>query len=444
MTKIDDLAPAIRTAIRDTEDRSEVVISLVQLGLVVFLLTVYIISPKGITGAIFEPVPWFLGGYLPFALGRLFLALGRKLNPVLLNISIVIDMVLVLGVIWSFHIQYMQPSGFYLKAPTFVLLYVFIALRALRYDPKFVLFSGIFAALGWAGLTVYALLDYGERAANFTDYIMSTRILVGAQVEKIISLLAVTFILYFGTRKSQEILANSAQSSYAANQLGRFFSKQASQTILENGEGLKPGIGQVRDAVILTVDLRGFTKYAMDRDPRSVMTELAEYQSLMVPHILENGGVVDKFLGDGILATFGAANDSETCAADALRAIEGMIRDFQGWNAQRIAKNLPELGLGAAAAGGEVIFGAVGDAERLELTVIGHPVNLASKLEKANKTLSSTFLCTSEIYHKAEEQGYLPRIPYFTSTLKGLSGTRETLKVNGLRYEPVGFEGADG
>jgi hypothetical protein len=73
MNKIDDLAPAIRTAIRDTEDRSEVVISLVQLGLVVFLLTVYIISPKGITGAIFEPVPWFLGGYLPLALGRLFL-----------------------------------------------------------------------------------------------------------------------------------------------------------------------------------------------------------------------------------------------------------------------------------------------------------------------------------------------------------------------------------
>jgi adenylate cyclase len=433
MNKIDDLAPAIRTAIRDAEDRSEVVISLVQLGLVLFLATVYFISPKGISNAVFEPIPWFLGAYLPLVVGRLFLAMGRRLNPFLLNLSIIIDMVMALGLIWSFHIQYMQPSGFYLKAPTFVLLFVFIALRALRYDPKFVLFSGIFAALGWAGLTLYALIDYGERAVDFTDYIMSTRILVGAQVEKIISLLAVTFILYFGTRKSQQILSSSAEHRYAANQLGRFFSKEVTQTILENGEGLVAGTGQLRDAVILTVDLRGFTRYAMDRDPQTVMAELAEYQSLMVPHILNNGGVVDKFLGDGILATFGAANDSETCAADALRSIEGMIRDFQRWNAERIAKGLQELGLGAAAAGGEVIFGAVGDTERLELTVIGHAVNLASKLEKANKTLESTFLCSADVYEEAESQGYKPRAAYFSSVIKGLSGTTEALKVNGIR-----------
>jgi adenylate cyclase len=144
-------------------------------------------------------------GILAIGSRKAIFAIGRRLNPFLLNLSIIIDMVMALGLIWSFHIQYMQPSGFYLKAPTFVLLFVFIALRALRYDPKFVLFSGIFAALGWAGLTLYALNRLRGKGGRFYrlhhEYPHPGRRSGG----KIISLLAVTFILYFGTRKSQQI-----------------------------------------------------------------------------------------------------------------------------------------------------------------------------------------------------------------------------------------------
>ena len=128
--------------------------------------------------------------------------------------------------------------------------------------------------------------------------------------------------------------------------------------------------------------------------------------------IVEEGGRVDKFLGDGILATFGAVYPSTTYAADALRAarrlVETVEREQQrfrdaGWPGQ--------LRIGTAAAAGPVTVGVIGSRERLEFTVIGDAVNCAAKLEDANKSQGTKALTDKATFDLAVAQGHdLPLI----------------------------------
>lgn len=86
----------------------------------------------------FAPVPWALGIYFVFTLVRLVLAYRGGVGPAVLYLSIVLDMCLLLGLIWSFHLQYQQPPSFYLKSPTLLYVFIFIALRALWFEARYV------------------------------------------------------------------------------------------------------------------------------------------------------------------------------------------------------------------------------------------------------------------------------------------------------------------
>lgn len=107
-----------------------------------------------------------------------------------------------------------------------------------------------------------------------------------------------------------------------------------------------------------------------------------------------------------IMATFGAALPSETYAADALRATEDVLSAVDLLNETLTAHNRPQILIGAAVSTGQIIFGAVGDADRLEYTVIGDAVNLCAKLEKHNKTEGVRALTTENTYTLAFKQGY--------------------------------------
>src|SRR5262249_20707246 len=107
---------------------------------------------------------------------------------------------------------------------------------------------------------------------------------------------------------------------------------------------------------------------------------LTSFHARIVPLVQAHGGVVDKFLGDGVMATFGAVMPSRTTAADALRALDAIMEEAGRWQ-----KDLSELGVTAklavnrAAAAGTVVFATLGNDDRLEYTVIGDAVNLAAK-----------------------------------------------------------------
>ena len=132
---------------------------------------------------------------------------------------------------------------------------------------------------------------------------------------------------------------------------------------------------------------------------------IADYQSRLVPIIQKHGGSIDKFLGDGIMATFGAAVPTDTYAADAVRAVLELQQAVADWNALRSKAGERALNVGMSLAAGPVIFGAVGDQSRLEYTVIGDAVNLAAKLEKHTKVEAVQALASSHVLNLAHGQG---------------------------------------
>jgi adenylate cyclase len=154
------------------------------------------------------------------------------------------------------------------------------------------------------------------------------------------------------------------------------------------------------------LDLRGFTTLARGLTPDQTVAMLRDYQARMVPVIRAHGGTIDKFLGDGILASFGASRPSPTHAADALAAVDALMVEAREWSAQRSAMGMPPVGVGAAVAAGTLLFCAVGDSTRLEYTVIGDAVNLAAKLEKQTKVEKVAAVTDAATYSLACSQGY--------------------------------------
>lgn len=166
------------------------------------------------------------------------------------------------------------------------------------------------------------------------------------------------------------------------------------------------GHGELRSAAILFIDMRGFTTLAATLTPTDLILLISEYQRLLVPVIQAHKGSIDKFMGDGIMASFGAVSASDHYAADALAAVDAVLAAAERWKAERAAAGRPAPNIGAAVAAGEVVFGVIGDENRLEYTVIGDAVNLAAKLEKHTKSEGVRALTTGDMLALAQRQGY--------------------------------------
>jgi adenylate cyclase len=305
----------------------------------------------------------------------------------------------------------MQPAAFYLKAPTILYVFIFIGLRALRFDARFVVLAGVAAALGWLGLVFYAItVDPADDmiTRDYVRYMTSATVLLGAEFDKIISILMVTLILALAIVRARRLLVRSLAEGAAARDLSRFFAPEIARQITASEHRIQPGEGELREAAVLYCDIRGFTALAAKLSPGDVMKLLSEYESRMVAVIQGHGGSIDKFLGDGIMASFGAAVRTETYAADALRAIEDLMPAAAAWAEERRARGRPGVEVGFAVAVGPVVFGAVGDESRLEFTVIGDAANLAAKLEKHTKIAGVHALTTAASVEIARAQGFRP------------------------------------
>ena len=400
----------VQEAIQGQQEASERLIGWVQLAVVAGFGVLFLLSPKTHeTAAHLRPVGWALAAYLLFTLLRLWLSYRMRLPPWFLALSIVADMLLLMGIIWSFHVDYGQPPAFYLKAPTLLYVFIFIAIRALRFDARYVVLAGLVAAAGWIALLAYAayFADMDMTVTrDYVTYLTSNSILLGAEFDKIISILLVTGILAAAILRARRIMVRSVREAEAVTSLSRFFSPEIAEEIARAGPELHAGGGVTRTAAILTTDIRAFTAQSARMRPAAVLALLTEYQSRLVPLIQEHGGRIDKFLGDGILATFGAVAPSSTYAADALRAAEAVAREARAWADVRRAQGESPVDVSVAVTTGPVVVGAVGDESRLEYTVIGDAVNLAAKLDKHNKIERAAVLTTWDTFDRAARQGY--------------------------------------
>jgi len=408
----ENLPERVRDAIRSQQERSEILIGWIQLAIVILVGAVYegTRMAEGLVQYDYSLEVEVLSIYAAICVVRLVLAYMRLLRPWMLYLSVIADIALLMGLIYSFHYKYAQPAAFYLKVPTLLYAFLFIALRALRFEARFVVFTGLAAAAGWAWLTFYVASGRGgppNVTHNFVEYMTSNALLVGAEIDKIIAILLTTMVLALAISRARHLLVQAVSEGAAARDLSRFFDPGVAARIRGAAMSIKAGEGELRDVAILTVDLRGFTRLSTELVPDEVMKVLQDYQGRVCPLIAAHGGNIDKFLGDGILASFGAVTPSPTAVADALRAADAVLGVAGQWADERKAGGLRPLDVGLAVSSGRVVFGAVGDGERLEFTVIGDAVNFAAKLEKHNKEERVRAMTDAATYALAERQGYV-------------------------------------
>lgn len=432
----DQLPVALRRDIARAQDESERLISWVQLVIAITFAVLYALSRKTAPSLMLF-TPGAIGLYFLFTATRLAMSYRFRLGFWWLSLSIVIDIALLYGLIWSFHLQYGQPASFYLKAPTLLYVFIFIALRALRFEARYILLAGFAAALGWLAMIAYVVFaDPSDNmiTRDYIQYMTSNSILLGAEFDKIISILLVTAIMAIAIRRARATLVRAVNDAQAKRNLSRFFDSDVARRITSHGAELTAGGGEMRAVSILNLDMRGFTRLATRISPPQVMALLAEYQARMVPIIQRHGGVIDKFMGDGIMATFGALETQPDHAARACRALVEAVAAADAWReegrAAAVAEGAPRppLVCGAVATG-EVIVGAVGDDNRLEFTVIGDAVNLSAKLEKHNKDLGSRALVTEAAYRAALEAGGPDAGTALTASLPGLAAPVEIVRL---------------
>jgi adenylate cyclase len=214
------------------------------------------------------------------------------------------------------------------------------------------------------------------------------------------------------------------------------FGKYMTSTVLEHLLAGKVALGgESLEVTILFTDIRGFTTISEKMDPQQLVGLLNEYFTEMVGIVMQENGVVDKYIGDAIMAVFGAPVPKKDDAANAVRAAVRMRTALVELNVRLKARGLPSLRTGIGIHSGEVVAGNIGCEKRMEYTVIGDAVNLASRLETSTKDLGVNVLISEDTYTLARD--VVDVRPVREITVKGRKAPVMTYEVLGLKGEPA-------
>ena len=189
----------------------------------------------------------------------------------------------------------------------------------------------------------------------------------------------------------------------AANRLTRLFEKFVPKGFLERIapeglESLRFGTAESDEATILFSDIRSFTDLSEPLSPQELMDFLNDYLKMMNMSIMVNHGFVDKFIGDAVMAIFDRTEQSSNDARNALNAGMGMLQVLGTMNQKRKRQGQIPISIGIGIHTGPVVFGTLGFEERMDSTVLGDAVNLASRLESLTKYYGASLLFSDQTF----------------------------------------------
>ena len=204
----------------------------------------------------------------------------------------------------------------------------------------------------------------------------------GVWLNMVQPILAMTTALFAGT--AYQYFVEGREKRVVKGLFGRYVSRDVYKQLLEHPELAELG-GKRRDMTVLFSDIRGFTAVTEKGEPDALVAQLNEYFSKMVEVVFRHHGTVDKFVGDMVMALFGAPVDDSDHAAHAVAAAVDMVRELGELNRTWSAAGKAQLDIGVGVNSGEMIAGNIGSSSIMSYTVIGDNVNLGSRLESLNK-----------------------------------------------------------
>jgi len=186
-------------------------------------------------------------------------------------------------------------------------------------------------------------------------------------------------------------------------------------------------LGEERSLAILFVDIRGFTSYAENLLPYDVIHTLNRYYHKIGPVIRRHGGVIDNYMGDGILAIFGLQDESDPSVTNAIRAGLEMLQEVEKAKPYFHAIHGKDFDIGIGLHYGKAVVGNVGWSADKQRSVVGAAVNFASRVEAANKTAGTSFLMSEAAYQKAGMEVQVNQCPPWE--IKGKPGMQQLYEV---------------
>ena len=303
-----------------------------------------------------------------------------------------------------------QVAASYVAKTGFVMGPTIIALSALTLNPRHPLMMTGLIAVYQLGLLGFAMLDdrtvYAEAGA-WTSHVMGPALHLGKAANQLAFLLATGAAISLVAWIARRTVRAGIRLEKANGQLQRYFAPEVANRIATaETDFLKPA-GRIQQVAVLSSDLAGFTKLSEGRDPNETVRLLSEYQAAMSVAIFRHGGSIDKLIGDGILATFGALDPKTRpqteVAADAVAAGLAMDAALAELNATRAERGEPPFAHRIGIDLGPALVGNVGAEDRLEFTVIGSVVNLASRIESACKTTGDSLLISERVRQAGPE-----------------------------------------
>ena len=305
-----------------------------------------------------------------------------------------------------------MPLQMTLRLGNFPYFFIFLAGAALTTSPRFVLWTGMANAVAWGigGLAVATSAGAAPRppmdelhsmtvAERMTLYLQPGYVDVHAFQRDVIVMLVVAAVLSASVHRARGLVARRAQTERERAKLARYFSP-AMVDQLSEAEGPLREIRR-QPAAVLFADIAGFTSMVEERSPEEAIELLRAFHARMEECVFRHGGTLDKYIGDAAMALFGAPIADPLAASNAVGCARAMVESVAEWNQRRVAHGLPTVLIGVGAHYGALVLGDIGGERRLELTVIGDTVNVASRLEKLTRELKADIVVSEVLAQQA-------------------------------------------
>jgi adenylate cyclase len=381
---------------------------------VVFMWVVFSSSWTRLPVLIAAMALFFVVGWIGYATAKSRYMLAIQAVCALIDVAII-----VMASHYPEHDWYEWALQSWLRRSAFLYLVAYVAASALTFSVKIVLVTGAAALLGQLASFAF-VLHSAERVDSFRGFTAQgaldlLRQLIEVQgiddpvvfmANQLVLLAITTGLIAAAIWRARHHVERAVMAETERANLGRYFSPNVVERLASDVRGLEAGRAQ--DAAVMFVDVIGSTRRMEAIRPEEVITIIRAFHRRMVPIVFRHNGSVDKFLGDGLMAVFGAPEKTPYEARDALLCAVEILDTIDQWRDQLIAVGRVATTVGIGIHFGPVIQGNVGIADRMEFTTLGDTVNVASRLESMTRQFDAGILLSLETLAAAERSSPLP------------------------------------
>jgi len=297
------------------------------------------------------------------------------------------------------------PSTFAMRGSQFSLFFLFLMQAAFSFRPRLVLWCGLCIVTARTGMLLWITSQPGvltnvdlrglapetfAKAYTSPDFVY-----LGDWAMEMITALIVAGGLAVVVARSRRLVASRSLAERARANLARYFSPNVVDRLSDSRESLNTIREQ--DVAVLFADIMGFTQLCERQAGPDVIALLRDYHDRLGRAVFDNHGTLDKYIGDGLMATFGTPAPDTHDAENSLQCAIDMIAALDQWNAERARAGTAPVRVGIGIHYGPVIAGDIGNERRLEYSVIGDTVNIASRLEHLTRDLGTTVVVSDSV-----------------------------------------------